>query len=46
MINWICSHGYTVDFVASPGWIEFSHKTKATFWKLSIREAFEYLGGQ
>lgn len=50
MIEWICSQGWTVDFTdtgrAPEGFIEFRHKQYIPFWRLTIREAFEYLGGK
>jgi hypothetical protein len=45
LIDWITSQGWTVDWNSSEGHIEFRHKEEPTFWRPSIREAVEYLGG-
>lgn len=52
MIEWILSQGWVIDFTdngrAPEGFIEFRRKKPeqvATFWRLSIREAYEFLEG-
>ncbi len=47
-LDWICSMGWTVDYTSKRclrKYIEFRHKAHRTFWRLTILEAFEYLGG-
>lgn len=45
LIDWITSRGWTVDWNQAEGHIEFRHQVEPTFWRLSTREAYEYLGG-
>lgn len=51
MLEWITRRGWTVDFTAydripaGSRFIEFSHPSMGRFWRLTIREGYDYLRG-
>jgi hypothetical protein len=50
VIDFITSRGYAIDYTSDrcpKGFIEFRHKRDPgkTFWRLTLREAYEELGG-